>query len=317
MSELNHRIRSIRNSKKLSGTKIAQLLGISSQYYYEIERGEKNLSAEFASKLADIFEVSSDYLLGKTENPYSFKYAIHSQLDESILYFITLLTKNTENPFYNKIESELWEVIERYSIEHKVKFEQKIDALSNDKYTKLAYLLIEAESFQFKFDVLEGLKTIAHKYSLWQNPRKSEIKESVAEYGTPLSEIDQIKIPILGSIAAGVPITRVENIEGYEYIEPDVIRGREAFALRVEGNSMVGDGICSGDVVIVVKEVDINPSDIAVVAVNGEEATLKRVKCQNDVCILMPSNSQMEPIIVPMDQVHIIGKVIQSRRRFE
>jgi transcriptional regulator with XRE-family HTH domain len=63
------RIRLIRKQKDFSGTKIAQILGISAQYYYDIEKGKRNLSAEMAAKLADIFEVSTDYLLGKTDDP--------------------------------------------------------------------------------------------------------------------------------------------------------------------------------------------------------------------------------------------------------
>ena len=63
------RIRSIRRQKDISGTKVAEMLGISAQYYYDIEKGKRNLSAEMAAKLADIFEVSTDYLLGKTDDP--------------------------------------------------------------------------------------------------------------------------------------------------------------------------------------------------------------------------------------------------------
>jgi transcriptional regulator with XRE-family HTH domain len=70
-----HRIREIRektrdkNGKKLSGIAIAKILGITPQYYYEIERGEKNLSAEMAAQLAEIFGVTTDYLLGRTDEP--------------------------------------------------------------------------------------------------------------------------------------------------------------------------------------------------------------------------------------------------------
>lgn len=69
-----HRIKEIRenttdeNGKKLSGTKVAKLLGITPQYYYEIERGEKNLSAEIAGKLAGIFGVTTDYLIGRSDS---------------------------------------------------------------------------------------------------------------------------------------------------------------------------------------------------------------------------------------------------------
>jgi transcriptional regulator with XRE-family HTH domain len=63
------RIRSIRRQKDMSGTKVAEMLGISAQYYYDIEKGKRNLSAEMAARLAEIFGVTTDYLLGRTDEP--------------------------------------------------------------------------------------------------------------------------------------------------------------------------------------------------------------------------------------------------------
>jgi transcriptional regulator with XRE-family HTH domain len=63
------RIRLIRRQKDISGTKVAEMLGISAQYYYDIEKGKRNLSAEMAARLAEIFGVTTDYLLGRTDNP--------------------------------------------------------------------------------------------------------------------------------------------------------------------------------------------------------------------------------------------------------
>ena len=63
------RIRTIRRQKDLSGTKVAEMLGISAQYYYDIEKGKRNLSAEMAARLAEIFGVTTDYLLGRTDKP--------------------------------------------------------------------------------------------------------------------------------------------------------------------------------------------------------------------------------------------------------
>jgi transcriptional regulator with XRE-family HTH domain len=65
------RIRSIRRQKDMSGTKVAEMLGISAQYYYDIEKGKRNLSAEMAARLAEIFGVTTDYLLGRTDEPKS------------------------------------------------------------------------------------------------------------------------------------------------------------------------------------------------------------------------------------------------------
>ncbi|WP_054948946.1 helix-turn-helix domain-containing protein [Numidum massiliense] len=69
MCKQSYRIRAIRRKKDISGTEIAAKLGISAQYYYSIERGQRNLSAEMASKLAEIFDVTTDYLLGLSDNP--------------------------------------------------------------------------------------------------------------------------------------------------------------------------------------------------------------------------------------------------------
>jgi len=131
----------------------------------------------------------------------------------------------------------------------------------------------------------------------------------------PIDPDRLVRLPVLGKIAAGEPIDRIENIEGYELVEPELLRGRKGFILRVQGNSMTGDRIYDGDRVVVVVQETVQPHDIAVVAVNGEYATLKRVKCQGDMCILTSSNPEYEPIVVPAKEVHIIGKVVEVRHR--
>jgi len=83
--------------------------------------------------------------------------------------------------------------------------------------------------------------------------------------------------------------------------------------LRVKGDSMSGDRIYDGDRVVVVIEDDVSPTDIAVVAINGNEATLKRVKCQGGICMLISSNPEYEPMMYKIEKVHIIGKVIEVR----
>jgi repressor LexA len=149
----------------------------------------------------------------------------------------------------------------------------------------------------------------------------SKVLETKADYllslpknAEPYEPESMTRIPLLGTIRAGEPIERIEHIEGYELVEPHLIRGRKAFALKVQGSSMIGDRIHEGDVVIVIVQEDVSSSDIAVVAVNGQEATLKRVKCQNEVCMLTPSNPAIEPLMLSSKDVHVIGKVIQVRR---
>jgi repressor LexA len=123
---------------------------------------------------------------------------------------------------------------------------------------------------------------------------------------------DLYKLPVLGSIRAGQTIDRNEN-EDYTLVDPERIRDREAFALRVQGDSMSGDRIQDGDIVIVVKQEEVQPHEIAVVAISGEAATLKRVKPAGDMCMLIPSNPTMSPELVPCKDVKIIGKVIEVK----
>lgn len=142
---------------------------------------------------------------------------------------------------------------------------------------------------------------------------KDENNKTLPEdYGlVPVNFDKMVKLPILGTIRAGEPIDMLENIEGYELVEPELLRGREGFVLKVTGNSMSGDYIFNGYKVLVVMDQDISPNDIAVVSVNGYEATLKRIKCQGGVCVLTSSNPEFEPMIYPAEQINVIGKVVR------
>ncbi|MGD6964502.1 LexA family protein [Fictibacillus phosphorivorans] len=135
------------------------------------------------------------------------------------------------------------------------------------------------------------------------------VNESIIEY----NPTHMIPIPVLGSIQAGSPIEMIENNEGFTLVDPNVLNGKEGFALKVKGESMIGDRIHEGDVVICTKEVEVLPKDIAVVRVNGDHATLKRVKQHGDMCMLVPSNPTMEPQLVPAKDVHILGKVVEVK----
>jgi repressor LexA len=105
------------------------------------------------------------------------------------------------------------------------------------------------------------------------------------------------KIPVLGSIRAGLPVLAEENIESYEYA--DVPEGQEFFFLRVKGDSMNNARICDGDLVLIKQQPCANDGQIVACLVNGDEATLKRFYRQKDMVILKPENAAYSPIIVP------------------
>jgi len=122
-----------------------------------------------------------------------------------------------------------------------------------------------------------------------------------------------LDIPILGTVTAGMPISAVEDIEGYVPIPESVVSNRELFALRIEGRSMSDVGIMDGDVVIVEKRATADNGEI-VVALLEDSATVKRFFKENGHFRLQPENDDYAPIIV--DEVAILGKVIMCIRTY-
>ena len=89
---------------------------------------------------------------------------------------------------------------------------------------------------------------------------------------------DHIRIPVLGRVAAGIPIDAIEEVIDWEDISADMVAGgAEYFGLQIKGDSMEPK-ISSGDIVIVRKQPDVESGEVAVVLVNGDDATVKRVK---------------------------------------
>jgi SOS regulatory protein LexA len=140
----------------------------------------------------------------------------------------------------------------------------------------------------------------------------STVKDNPSPY-LAYEKTSMINVPVLGCVQAGNPIEMIEHNEGYTLVDPNVLGGNPGFALRVKGDSMIGDRIQDGDIVIVSKQIEVQPNDIAVVAVNGDHATLKRVKRHGDMCMLVPSNPTMEPQLIPAKDIHILGKVVEVK----
>ena len=109
---------------------------------------------------------------------------------------------------------------------------------------------------------------------------------------------DLVEIPMLGRIAAGVPILAQEHVESTLRIDQDMVRGgREVFALRVQGDSMIEAGILSGDTIFVRKQNTANRGEI-VCALIGDEATVKYYFPERDYIRFQPANGSMAPILV-------------------
>ncbi len=120
-------------------------------------------------------------------------------------------------------------------------------------------------------------------------------------------------IPVIGVVAAGVPILAQENIIGEVLVEETLVRSGTYFALRVSGDSMINAGINDGDIVIVKRQPIAENGDI-VVALLGDEATVKRLRITPIIIELVPENPKLKPIVInPEDDLRIIGKVIAHR----
>jgi repressor LexA len=120
------------------------------------------------------------------------------------------------------------------------------------------------------------------------------------------------ELPVLGAVAAGVPMLAEENIEGTIPLPTEVVREDSTFVLRVKGDSMIDAGIFDGDFVVVRQQPTADNGDI-VVALLEDEATVKRFFRETDRIRLQPENDSMEPIYVR--DVTILGKVVAVFRR--
>ncbi len=128
-----------------------------------------------------------------------------------------------------------------------------------------------------------------------------------------------VKIPVLGSVAAGIPIEAITDIEDYEEITEEMATTGEYVALRIKGDSM-SPKIESGDIVIIRVQNTIENGEIAIVLVDGDEATCKKIKKDPEGITLIPFNiDNCEPISYSNKQVEelpvrIFGKVVELRR---
>ncbi len=126
-------------------------------------------------------------------------------------------------------------------------------------------------------------------------------------------------VPILGRVVAGIPIEATEDVLGYVEITERMARTGEYFALHIKGDSMMPN-ICDGDTVIVKRQEDVENGDVAIVLVNGCDATCKKVKFNDNGITLIGYNpSVYEPHFYTKDEIaslpiQIIGKVVELRR---
>jgi len=128
-----------------------------------------------------------------------------------------------------------------------------------------------------------------------------------------VGEVSAKSVPVLGKVAAGNPIVAIEDVEFYIPVDKSLSRGKELFALRVQGESMLNAGILPDDILVVERTPVVENGEI-VVALVDDSATVKTFYKEDCHFRLQPENDAFEPIIV--DEVIILGKVISLVRNY-
>ena len=128
-------------------------------------------------------------------------------------------------------------------------------------------------------------------------------------------EEELVKIPLVGTIAAGEPIEAIEDRETIKVPKSQLSKSGEHYALRVQGNSMIDEGILDGDIVVIRKQPDAENGETVVALINNNEVTLKKIYKEKNGFRLQPANPNLKPIFTK--ELVIQGKVISIIRNFE
>ncbi|HEY6537687.1 MAG TPA: transcriptional repressor LexA [Candidatus Dormibacteraeota bacterium] len=161
--------------------------------------------------------------------------------------------------------------------------------------------------------VQNHLNVLERKGLIHRDPTKSRTVLLTGFPAPSMKSGDAYWLPLVGQVAAGAPLLAEQNIEEHLAVGPEIAGGDDSFLLRVRGESMIGDGIFDGDLVVVKPASNVANGTVAVVRLEspdtGEsEVTVKRLYREAGHIRLQPSNEAFAPLIV--DDAHIEGKVV-------
>lgn len=307
LKEFGKYLKSIRTGKNLSLRKLEELSGVSNAYISQLENGKRGTpSPDILKKISGPLEIEYSHLMEKAGYLDLHEDTItairDNDLDDLIAAATTIFFNSVsqddrkKNEFKNYLHQQIQDM---YSIDN-------IKALEIINKPDFLNMLIENLTLEEKISFLDIL--IKEFVDNDINP-----KDVFDDHMLTNNSVQTIKVPVLGYIAAGSPIFADEQIEEWTEI-PNMwnLKEGEVIVLRVKGDSMIGSRIYDGDKVVVMLQSEVENGEIAVVNVNGDEATLKRVKrAQNGQTILYPDNPSYEPIFINSEKARIIGKVVQ------
>lgn len=179
--------------------------------------------------------------------------------------------------------------------------------------------MYEKGSREPDYEILEKIADFFNvdiDYLLGRTLKTTLLPESIKQANKPTG----VRIPVLGRVAAGIPIEAIEDIIDTEEIPESLAKTGTFFGLKLKGSSME-PRMCEDDVVIVRQQSDAEDGDIVIATVNGDEATCKRLKKYNDGIVLISNNPNYDPMYfsnkeIQEKPVKIIGKVVELRGKF-
>ena len=162
--------------------------------------------------------------------------------------------------------------------------------------------------------VSQSLKTLEQKGVLKRQGRYSRTIHLIGPTGDKAAVQRWREVPVVGRITAGLPLYAQQEWEGSLVLDGDLYRGRNLFALRVQGDSMRGAGILNGDLAICTPRQYAQNSEIIVALIHEQEATVKRFFLHRDHVELRPENPDYPVMRYGFDEVLVQGKVIGIQR---
>lgn len=307
-------LKQLRLDKNLTIRQLEKKSGVSNAYISQLENGKRGLpTPDVLKKLHEPLGVGYDELMEKAG--YISAETRMELLPETIQTMKTYevlneLISNAAEIFVSSVTDEdgiLKGNFRQYLLNEAPELtEEQLDELINDPdITEKAFNHL---TFEEKIHFLNSII----KDFVDREIDPSEIFKS-KEQMISENQVSILKVPVLGYIAAGQPILAQEHIEEWTDI-PNMwnLKPGGAIVLKVKGDSMIGSRIFHGDKVVVKLQQDVENGEIAVVNINGDEATLKRVKkTEGGQFILYPDNPKYEPTFITNENARIIGKVVQ------
>ncbi|MCL2337760.1 MAG: XRE family transcriptional regulator [Firmicutes bacterium] len=284
------RIKKIRATKRLSTNDLSKLTGISQSAISKLENGKRRADIETLEKIAAALNVSTDRLIGESAS---------SIINDRLVELNVTLPELSEEAHVP------------------VQWLQNLDTFSPDAWTgdnDMPYKWITqvAEALGLSGSILRAALA-RQETPVYDGPKEMLANSETRSIGR------FIKVPIIGTVMAGPNGLAYEDYQGEEIVDSSLVSGDHLFYLRIKGDSMIGDGILPGDLALVRETPEVEYGALAIVLVNGEEGTIKRVYYDDDSLTLIASNPTVPAKTFTkeeMNNVRIVGEVKMTLRSY-